>query len=106
MASGTVKANITGSTGQPADTTLAAFFSAAPAGSIPSSAFGSTGLSGEVRAFNLSSCPTGWQVADGTSGAPDLRGTVVRGLDNGRGLDPGRALASFQSDSFAAIIMV
>jgi hypothetical protein len=102
MASGTVKANITGSTGQPADTTLAAFFSAAPAGSIPSSAFGSTGLSGEVRAFNLSSCPTGWQVADGTSGAPDLRGTVVRGLDNGRGLDPGRALASFQSDSFAS----
>jgi hypothetical protein len=102
MASGTVKANITGSTGQPTDTALAAFFGAAPAGSIPSSAFGSTGLANEVRAFNASSCPTGWQTADGTSGSPDLRGTVVRGLDGGRGLDPGRTLASFQSDSFAS----
>jgi hypothetical protein len=102
MASGTVKANITGSTGQPADTTLAAFFGAAPAGSIPSSAFSSTGLANEVRAFNASSCPSGWQTADGTSGSPDLRGVVVRGLDSGRGLDAGRTLASFQADSFAS----
>jgi hypothetical protein len=97
MAAGTVKANITGSTGQPADTTLAAFFSAAS--SLPSTALG---ISGEVRAFNLSSCPSGWQIADGTSGSPDLRGVVVRGLDSGRGLDPSRTLASFQSDSFAS----
>jgi hypothetical protein len=102
MASGTVKANVSGTVGQPVDTTLAAFFSSAPAGSIPSTAFGSTGLSGEVRAFNLSGCPTGWQVADGTNGSPDLRGTVIRGLDNGRGLDAGRTLASFQADSFAS----
>jgi hypothetical protein len=102
MASGTVKANITGSTSQPTDATLAAFFGAAPAGSIPSSAFGSTGLANEVRAFNASSCPSGWQTADGTSGSPDLRGVVVRGLDNGRGLDGGRTLASYQSDSFAS----
>jgi hypothetical protein len=102
MASGTVKANITGSTGQPADTSLAAFFGAAPAGSIPGGSVGATALPNEVRAFNASSCPTGWQIADGTSGSPDLRGTVVRGLDGGRGLDPGRTLASFQSDSFAS----
>jgi hypothetical protein len=102
MASGTVKANVTGSTAQPADTTLAAFFSSAPAGSIPSNAFGSTGLSGEVRAFNLGGCPAGWQAADGTNGSPDLRGVVIRGLDNGRGLDGGRTLASFQADSFAS----
>jgi hypothetical protein len=102
MASGTVKANITGSTGQPADTTLAAFFGAAPAGSIPGGSVGPSALPNEVRAFNASSCPTGWQIADGTSGSPDLRGTVVRGLDSGRGLDPGRTLASFQSDSFAS----
>jgi hypothetical protein len=102
MAAGTVKANITGGTAQPGDTTLAAFFGAAPAGSIPSSAFGSSGLANEVRAFNASSCPSGWQTADGTSGSPDLRGVVVRGLDNGRGLDSGRTLASFQSDSFAS----
>jgi hypothetical protein len=102
MATGTVKANISGSTGQPADTTLAAFFGAAPAGSIPSSAFGSTGLANEVRAFNASACPSGWQAADGTSGSPDLRGVVVRGLDNGRGLDSGRTLASYQGDSYAS----
>jgi hypothetical protein len=102
MASGTVKANITGSTGQPADTSLAAFFGAAPAGSIPGGSVGATALSNEVRAFNASSCPTGWQVADGTSGSPDLRGVVVRGLDSGRGLDPGRTLASFQADGFAS----
>jgi hypothetical protein len=102
MAAGTVKANISGSVAQPGDTTLAAFFGAAPAGSIPSTAFGSSGLANEVRAFNASSCPSGWQAADGTSGSPDLRGVVVRGLDNGRGLDGGRTLASFQSDSFAS----
>jgi hypothetical protein len=102
MSAGTVKANITTGTAQPTDTTLAAFFASAPAGSIPSSAFGSTGLSGEVRAFSVSVCPSGWQTADGTSGSPDLRGTVVRGLDSGRGLDPGRALASYQADSFAS----
>jgi hypothetical protein len=102
MASGTVKANITGSTGQPADTSLAAFFGAAPAGSIPGGSVGATALSNEVRAFNASSCPTGWQVADGTSGSPDLRGVVVRGLDSGRGLDPGRTLASFQADGLAS----
>jgi hypothetical protein len=101
MAAGTVKANISGSVAQPGDSTLAAFFGAAPAGSIPTTAF-ATGLPNEVRAFNASACPSGWQVADGTSGSPDLRGVVVRGLDNGRGLDSGRTLASFQSDSFAS----
>jgi hypothetical protein len=102
MAAGTVKANITGSITQPTDATLAAFFGATPAGSIPISALGATGLANEVRAFSASSCPSGWQTADGTSGSPDLRGVVVRGLDSGRGLDPGRALASYQSDSFAS----
>lgn len=32
---------------------------------------------------------------------PDTRGLVLRGFDNGRGLDPGRVLGSYQSDSFA-----
>lgn len=31
---------------------------------------------------------------------PDSRGIVLRGLDNGRGLDAGRALGSYQSDAF------
>jgi microcystin-dependent protein len=31
---------------------------------------------------------------------PDLRGEFVRGYDNGRGIDTGRTLGSFQSDAF------
>jgi hypothetical protein len=102
MAAATVKANITSGAATPTDVTLAAFFGSAPSGSIPASALAASGISGEVRAFNLTSCPGGWILADGASGSPDLRGTVVRGLDSGRGLDPGRALATFQADSFAS----
>jgi len=52
--------------------------------------------SGVYSFFNMPTCPSGWIAADGTNGTIDLRGTFVRGLDNGRGLDPGRALASWQ----------
>jgi len=37
-----------------------------------------------------------------TFNLPDSRGLVIRGLDNGRGLDPGRALGSYQADNIAA----
>ncbi|MGF6444405.1 phage tail protein [Paraburkholderia youngii] len=37
-----------------------------------------------------------------TFNLPDSRGVVLRGLDNGRGFDPGRALGSYQADSFAS----
>lgn len=33
-----------------------------------------------------------------TFNVPDSRGVVVRGLDDGRGLDPGRVLGSYQAD--------
>ncbi|SAK88016.1 phage tail collar domain-containing protein [Caballeronia catudaia] len=36
-----------------------------------------------------------------TFNLPDTRGVCLRGLDNGRGLDPGRALGSYQADSYA-----
>ena len=54
--------------------------------------------SGAVEAFNLGSCPTGWIIADGTGGTPDMRGYFVRGLDTGGSVDPGRSLATLQQD--------
>lgn len=53
---------------------------------------------GAILAFNLSTCPTGWIAADGTNSTPDLRGEFVRGLDNNRGIDSGRGLATSQND--------
>ncbi|MFK3792298.1 phage tail protein [Pseudomonas piscis] len=43
---------------------------------------------------------TGYGAGDGstTFNLPDWRGVFVRGLDEGRGLDPGRTINSFQSD--------
>lgn len=35
-----------------------------------------------------------------TFNVPDMRGVFSRGADNGRGLDPGRALGSYQADEF------
>ncbi|MEM4655271.1 MAG: phage tail protein [Thermosphaera sp.] len=81
---------------------------------------------GMVSWFATSSAPTGWLKANGaavsrstyaalfgvigtTFGAgdgsttfnlPDLRGEFIRGWDNGRGVDSGRAFGSFQADDF------
>lgn len=78
---------------------------------------------GDVKFHSIDSLPSGWLVADGTAvsrttyarlfakisttygtgdGAttftlPDLRGEFIRGLDKGRGVDTGRAIASAQS---------
>ena len=62
--------------------------------------------------------PTGWLKCNGaafssemyprlamaypTNKLPDLRGEFIRGWDDGRGLDAGRALLSLQDDSFEA----
>ena len=45
-----------------------------------------------------------YSVGNGTSTfrVPDLRGVVVRGLDDGRGLDSGRVLGSYQADIFGS----
>lgn len=82
--------------------------------------------SGAVLPFAMSSAPTGWLKCNGqtvsrttyaalfaaigtTYGAgdgsttfalPDLRGEFVRGWDDGRGVDSGRAFGSFQNDEF------
>lgn len=84
---------------------------------------------GEVRMFAMNTCPVGWQetngaaisrtgypgafaamgttwgVGDGstTFNVPDLRGTVPRAWDHGRGLDPAApAFAAYEADSYAA----
>lgn len=54
---------------------------------------------GAIMAFNLNTCPTGWAKANGTAGTPDLRGEFIRGLDDGRGINPGRILASNETGS-------
>lgn len=65
---------------------------------------------GAIMAFYRNAAPTGWLecngqsvaaypnlVALGLTNAPDLRGEFVRGWDNGKGTDPGRALGSTQA---------
>lgn len=59
--------------------------------------------SGAIMPFFLPSCPSGWLLADGTNGTPDLRGAFIRGIfggQNGRDPDGNRALGSFQSEDF------
>lgn len=84
---------------------------------------------GAVIAFVGVSAPSGWLLCQGqavsrttfsilftligttygtgdgstTFNVPDLRGSFVRGTDNGRGLDSGRGLGSYQSDALQNI---
>jgi hypothetical protein len=81
---------------------------------------GSKGYLGEIRSSLLTEpqfqaiAGTNWVLMDGRSVAgsdlatltgftniPDGRGEFLRGLDNGRGVDPARAMASAQGDSTA-----
>ena len=58
---------------------------------------------GMIGYFATTSCQSGWLLADGSNGTVDMRGVFPRGLDNGRGLDPGRTLASYQEDTMRNI---
>lgn len=87
------------------------------------------GMTGTVLPYALSTAPEGWMICNGaalTPGTadtlrqrliddgnpygtadadpllPDLRGEFVRGLDASRGVDPGRALGSTQTDDVKA----
>ena len=72
-----------------------------------------TNPTGTVIMFYGSAPPTGYLECDGQSttgydalelivgaNVPDLRGEFIRGWDNGRGVDTGRALGSTQDDAF------
>lgn len=67
---------------------------------------------GTIVLWGTSTPPDGWIELNGQdisgysklstlypSGLPDLRGEFVRGWDNGRGIDSGRVLGSFQQDT-------
>ncbi|MEF2175320.1 MAG: hypothetical protein V3575_02510 [Candidatus Absconditabacteria bacterium] len=56
--------------------------------------------SGAIVAFNLTTCPAGRKEANGIDSALDLRGVFLRGLDNGKGIDNGRELGTYQEDEF------
>lgn len=53
--------------------------------------------------FDTTTCPDGWVPANGANGTRDLRGQFVRGWDNGRGIDSGRAMGSTQGDAIRNI---
>ncbi|MBE7440022.1 MAG: hypothetical protein HS115_16335 [Spirochaetales bacterium] len=59
---------------------------------------------GALMGFHLASCPSGWILADGTNGTPDLRGRFLRGRDPGnatsRDPDGDRATGTAQEDAF------
>ena len=59
---------------------------------------------GTIVAFAGSVAPKGWRFCDGSNGTPDLRGVFLRGLDNGRNIDPGRTILTFQEDDFESHI--
>ena len=89
--------------------------------------FASTVPAGQVAYFAQITAPTGWLKANGaeisrvtysdlysvigtlygdgdgidTFNLPDLRGEFIRGWDDSRGVDPGRALGSLQDESIA-----
>lgn len=83
-------------------------------------------VAGDVKAQAHTTVDAGWYLCDGsaksratdaplfarigvafgagngstTFNIPDYRGVTLRGLDDGRGLDPGRAMGSYQADAF------
>ena len=74
---------------------------------------GNTGPTGSIIMWGTSTLPEGYIECNGQSTAsfpalaalygsnvPDLRGEFVRGWDNGKGTDTGRALLSTQDDEF------
>lgn len=112
-----------------AETVETAATAAAAAATAAQTTANAAAQPGKVSAFARSTPPTGWLACDGsvisqttyaalygacgtfyndgteaagTFRIPDLRGAFIRGVDNGRGLDPSRAFGSYQADELAA----
>lgn len=61
---------------------------------------GPAAIAGQVQYFNLSACPSGWSLANGSGGTVNVVGQFIRSLNTGStGFDPNRTLASAQSNS-------
>ena len=97
-----------------AGTGSATFSGTVTADSFVSSGGGGLSPTGSVTMFAGATVPTGWLECNGQTApsalaavlgqanVPDLRGEFVRGFDNGRGVDTGRALLSAQGEEFTS----
>lgn len=85
----------------PTGTVIHVASAAAPTGFLKANG---AAVSRTVYANLYSAIGTTYGPGDGstTFNLPDLRGEFIRGLDDGRGVDAGRALGSAQGDAFKA----
>jgi microcystin-dependent protein len=94
-----IQAQIDGIVTSPAGTVIQFAGSSAPAGYLKANG---NAVSRTTYAALFAAIGTTYGTGDGstTFNLPDLRGEFVRGLDDGRGVDAGRALGSAQADEF------
>ena len=96
-----IQAQIDGIVTSPAGTVIQFAGSSAPAGYLKANG---NAVSRTTYAALFAAIGTTYGTGDGstTFNLPDLRGEFVRGLDDGRGVDSGRALGSPQADELEA----
>jgi microcystin-dependent protein len=96
-----IQPQIDGIVTSPAGTVIQFAGSSAPAGYLKANG---NAVSRTAYAALFAAIGTTYGAGDGstTFNLPDLRGEFVRGLDDGRGVDTGRALGSAQADEFKA----
>ncbi len=96
---GKVLADLIANAGAPSGTVIWHAGSSAPAGYLKANG---AAVSRTAYAALFAAIGTTYGSGDGrtTFNLPDLRGEFIRGWDDGRGIDNGRALGSSQSDEF------